>query len=220
MCARLDPLVLVVEDRRLDRALEELVRVAAEELVEGVVAGDVERDPLAAPPGAAPHLPQAGDRAREGDADRGVELADVDPELERVGGDHREQLAGGEPRLDLAALLRRVAGAVGRDPLGEVRPGRGPRGASARSAGSARPRGGCAGSRSSAGRRRRGRRPAPPPPRAPSGGSSSSGRSPAGSRSRSAARPGARRRSRPAGTARRRAARRARPGSRSSPRRA
>ena len=43
----LDPLVRVVEDRRLDRAREELVGVAAEELVERVLAGDVERDPLA-----------------------------------------------------------------------------------------------------------------------------------------------------------------------------
>ena len=36
-----DLLVLVVEDRRLDRTVEELVGVAAEELVERVVAGDV-----------------------------------------------------------------------------------------------------------------------------------------------------------------------------------
>ncbi len=115
-----DPLVAVIEDRRLDGPLEELVGVPAEELVERVLAGDVHRDPLAPAPGPAPHLAQAGDGAREGGADRGVELADVDPELERVGGDHREQLARREPRLDLAALLRRVAGPVGRDPVGEL----------------------------------------------------------------------------------------------------
>ena len=117
----LDPLVLVVEDRRLDRALEELVGVAAEELVERVLAGDVEREPLAAPARPAPHLAQARDRAGEGDADRGVELADVDAQLERVGGDDREQLAGRQPGLDLAALLRRVAGPVRGDPLGQLR---------------------------------------------------------------------------------------------------
>ena len=33
----LDPLVAVVEDRRLDRAAEELLGVAAEELVEAVI---------------------------------------------------------------------------------------------------------------------------------------------------------------------------------------
>ena len=42
------------------------------------------------------------------------------PELERVGGDDAEQLALDEPALELAPLLRRVAGAVGRDPLGEL----------------------------------------------------------------------------------------------------
>ena len=48
-----DLLVGVVEDRRLDRAAEELVGVAAEELVERVLAGDVDREaaPRAAPPG-------------------------------------------------------------------------------------------------------------------------------------------------------------------------
>ena len=97
----------VVEDRRLDRAGEELVGVAAEELVERVLAGDVERDPVAAAPRPAPHLPQAGDRAGEGDADRRVELADVDPELERVGGDDREQLAASVSR---ASISRRCCG--------------------------------------------------------------------------------------------------------------
>ena len=50
-------LVLVVEDRRLDRPLEELVGVAAEELVERVVAGDVDRQPAAR---GAPRGPTSG----------------------------------------------------------------------------------------------------------------------------------------------------------------
>ena len=54
--------------------------------------------------------------------DGGVERADVDAELERVGRDDGEQLAVDQPALELAALLRRVAGAVGRDALGQ--PGR------------------------------------------------------------------------------------------------
>ncbi len=73
--------------------LEELLRVAREELVERVLAGDVDGQAAAAAAGASPHLAQAGDGAGEGDADRGVELADVDPELERVGRDDAEQLA-------------------------------------------------------------------------------------------------------------------------------
>ena len=124
-----DLLVLVVEDRGLDRAVEELVGVAAEELVERVLARDVDGQAAAAAAGAAPHLAQRGDGAGERDADRGVERADVDAELQRVGGDDAEQLALDEPALDLAPLLGGVAGAVGRDPLAPAR--RGPRSSSA-----------------------------------------------------------------------------------------
>ena len=51
---------------------------------------------------------------------RGVEVADVDAQLERVGGHDRQQLALGQPALELAPLRGRVAGAVGGDPLGQV----------------------------------------------------------------------------------------------------
>ena len=94
--------------------------MAAEELVQRVLARDVDGQPAPAPPGPAPHLAQRGDRAGEGDADRRVERADVDAELQRVGGDDAEQLAVDEPLLELAPLLRRVARAVGRDPLGQL----------------------------------------------------------------------------------------------------
>jgi hypothetical protein len=117
-----DLLRLVVEDRRLDWAIEELVGVTAEELVESVVARDIERKPPVAPPSATPHLAQAGDGPGEGDADGGVEVADVDPELERVGRHDREQLAVGQPALDLAPLRGGVAGAIRSDPLRQVGP--------------------------------------------------------------------------------------------------
>ena len=71
-------------------------------------------------PGAPPHLAQRGDGAGERDDDRRVELADVDAELERVGRDHRAQLAARQPALELAPLLGGVAGAVGDDALGEL----------------------------------------------------------------------------------------------------
>ena len=103
-----DLLVLVVEDGVLHRAVEELVGVAAEELVERVLARDVDREAAPAPAGAAPLLAQAGDGAGERDADRGVERADVDAELERVGGDDPEQLALDELAARLEPLLRRV----------------------------------------------------------------------------------------------------------------
>ena len=120
----MDLLGLVVEDRLLHRPLEELGRVAAEELVERVLAGHVHREAGVAPPGAAPHLAQARDGAGEGHAERGVEVADVDAQLEGVGGDDREQVALRQPLLDLAPLGGRVAGAVGRDALGQVGPAR------------------------------------------------------------------------------------------------
>ena len=116
----MDLLVLVVEDRVLDGAVEELVGVAAEELVERVLARDVDGEPAAAAAGAAPLLSQRCHRPRERHADGGVERADVDAELERVGGHDAEQLARDELVLELAPLLRGVAGAVGRDPLGEL----------------------------------------------------------------------------------------------------
>ncbi len=120
-----DQRALVVEDRGLHGPVEELVGVAAEELVERVLAGEVYGQPVAAPldrgaPGATPHLLQRGDGAGEGDDERGVERADVDAELERVGRDHGAQLAAHQPALELAPLLGGVAGAVGHDELGQL----------------------------------------------------------------------------------------------------
>ena len=53
-----------------------------------------------------------------------VQQPDVDPELERVRRADAEQLALEQPPLDLAALLRRVAGAVRREPRRRRRAGR------------------------------------------------------------------------------------------------
>src|ERR1700735_5340372 len=115
-----DLAVAWIEDRGLDRAPDELVRMAAEELVERVLAGDVDRQTAAATAGPSPHLAQAGDRPRERHTDGGVELADVDPQLEGVGRDHAEQLARGRAALELVALGRRVPGPVGSDPFGDL----------------------------------------------------------------------------------------------------
>ena len=108
-----DPGIRVVEDRRLDAAREECVRLAREELVERVLARDEHGQPALTAAGAAPLLTQRGDRPREADRDRAVEEADVDAELERVGRRHAEQLALDEASLDVAPLLCRVAGAIG-----------------------------------------------------------------------------------------------------------
>ena len=132
-------LVLVVEDRGLDRPLQELVGMAAEELVERVLARDVDREPAAAPPGAAPHLAQRRDGPRERHADRGIQRPDVDPQLQRIGRHDAEQLAVHQPPLELAPLRRRVARPVRRDPLGQRRDARAASAPATRSAPSARP---------------------------------------------------------------------------------
>src|SRR4029079_13665625 len=58
-----------------------------------------------------PLLAEARDRAGEADRDRAVEAADVDAELQGVGGGDPQEVALDEPPLDLPPLLRRVAGA-------------------------------------------------------------------------------------------------------------
>jgi hypothetical protein len=98
-----DPRVRVVEDRRLDapRAERSGSRRRTGRARPRSRRGSRARS---AAPGAAPLLPQRGDRAREADRDRAVEEADVDPELERVGRRHAEQLALDEATLDLPPL--------------------------------------------------------------------------------------------------------------------
>jgi hypothetical protein len=110
-----DELGAVIQDRRLDGAVEELLRMAAEELVERVVSGHVERKPPAPATRAAPLLAKACDGSGERHGDRRVEMPDVDAELERVRRDHAEQLALGEPALELPPLLGGVAGSVRSD---------------------------------------------------------------------------------------------------------
>ena len=108
----------MVEDRGLHPAREERIRLAREELVEGVVRGDEDREAPVAPAGAPPLLSQRRHGPRKADGDRAVEEPDVDPQLERVGRGHAEQLALDEAALDLTTLCCGVPGAVGREPLG------------------------------------------------------------------------------------------------------
>ena len=102
--SEVDRLVLVVHDRRLDGPVEELLGMAAEELVERVLAGDVDGEAAAAAARATPHLAQRRDRAGERHDDACIECTDVDAELERVGRDDRQQLAAHQPALDLTPL--------------------------------------------------------------------------------------------------------------------
>ena len=65
--------------------------------------------------GAAHLLPGAGERARVAGEHRGVEPADVDAQLERVGGDDAADAALAQAALDRAALVRQIAAAVALD---------------------------------------------------------------------------------------------------------
>jgi hypothetical protein len=120
---QVDLLVLVVEDRRLDRDGRGTRPVAAEELVERVVAPRrTSRGPVSRRP-ARPHIWRSRRRSREGHARCAASSSpDVDAELERVGRDDGEQVAlrpaGARSRAAAAACSR----PVGRDPLGQVGP--------------------------------------------------------------------------------------------------
>ena len=110
-----------VDGGRLHLSPQELVGVLDEELLQGVVAGDEDPQALAlAPAGPAPLLPEAGHGPRVAHGDGGVEGADVDAQLERAGADHGQELAAEQHALDAPALLGRVAGAIGRQLLGQT----------------------------------------------------------------------------------------------------
>ena len=75
--------------------------------------------------GAADALQERGDRARRAELADQVDVADVDAELERRGGDQRLQLAALQALLGVEPLLARQAAVVRGDvllaePLGQV----------------------------------------------------------------------------------------------------
>ena len=97
----------------LGGAAEEIVRMLDHVLIEGRAGGHQHRGRgalAAARPSRA--LPARCDGARVAGHHHGVERADVDPQLERVRGHYRADLAVAQLALDLAALARQVAAAV------------------------------------------------------------------------------------------------------------
>ncbi len=117
-----DVRVVQVDDRLLDAASQEAVRLAHEVLVERVLAGHQHGVAVAGPAGPAPALAQAGDRAGEPGDQRDVQAADVDAQLERLRGHDGVELVGEQTAFDVAPLLRRVAGAVRLHALRRVPP--------------------------------------------------------------------------------------------------
>lgn len=91
-----------------------------EEGVQGVVAGDQDRERApAGASGAARLLPQGGAGAGVAGDQDGVQPGDVDAEFEGGGGGEAEQLAGVEGAFEGSAFLGEVAAAVGGDPPGQ-----------------------------------------------------------------------------------------------------
>ena len=108
-----DVQVVGVDPALLHGRVEEVVRMAGDELVQRGRVGNQYRDRGArAPAGAARLLPRRGHAPRIAEEDGGVEAADVDAELEGVGGDHPQHRAFAEAALDLAPLQRQVAAPV------------------------------------------------------------------------------------------------------------
>ncbi len=116
-----DVRVARVQHGRLHRPPEQRLGVVHEVGVQRVVARDQDGERLLPGPAGAPGLlPHRGDGAGPAGEHDGVEAADVQAELEGVGGGDAEQLAALQPLLERAALLRQVARAVGRDPVDEL----------------------------------------------------------------------------------------------------
>ncbi len=119
-CGPEDVGVVGVEDVGLDGLAEERLRVGDQVGVERVVAGDHHAEGVpGAATGPADLLPQCGAGAGEAREQDGVEAADVDAELERVGRGQAEQSPGTQRLLELATLLGEVAAAVGGDLVDE-----------------------------------------------------------------------------------------------------
>ena len=107
--------VVRVEDVGLDGLAEQRLGMVDQVGVQRVVARHHHAECVArAAPGAADLLPQRGPGAGEAGEQHGVEPADVDAELEGVGGGEPEQPPGAQGLLQLAALLGQVAAAVRR----------------------------------------------------------------------------------------------------------
>jgi hypothetical protein len=109
-----------VDHRRLGRLPEQVRRMGHEVLVQRIVLGHQHRQRgLRPPPGPARLLPHRGARSRVARKDRRVQGPDVDPQLERRGRRHRQQIAVRQSPLQGPALFRQVPGPVRLHPAGQ-----------------------------------------------------------------------------------------------------
>ena len=111
-----DVQVVGVDERVLRRAVEEIRRIAHDELVDRRAARDQHGRRSRRPPaGAAGPLPCRGNRARIASHHADVEGADVDAQLQRIGGNDGADLRFAQPALDFAAAVRQIAATIAAD---------------------------------------------------------------------------------------------------------
>jgi len=114
--------ILRVDHGAFGCAAGELGRMGHVPLVELVVARDEHgRGAPLGTAGPAGLLPHRRERSREAVEHDRVEPADVDAELERVGGRHAEQAPAGQVELELAPFGREIAGPIRGDAGTEAR---------------------------------------------------------------------------------------------------
>ena len=109
--------VVRIQARLLGPAAEQELRVVDHIPVDRRRRRDDDGDARLSPPPGPPHLlPRGGDGARVAGQDRDVEAADVDAELQGVGGHDAQDLAVAQATLDRPSLRGQVAAAVAADP--------------------------------------------------------------------------------------------------------
>src|SRR2546425_13375263 len=105
---------------------KEVLGMVDEVLVQRAARGHIDGGGGTTAPSSTPDLlPGAGDRPGVAAENRGIEVPDVDPQLERVGADHAADRSIAQAVLDLAPLQREVPTPVAADrpafakPVGE-----------------------------------------------------------------------------------------------------
>src|SRR5262245_19305343 len=114
-----DVQVVRIDERMFRRTLEEIRRVAHDELIERSAARYQHRGRLPrATARASSPLPRCSDGSRIAGHDGHVQGADIDAELERVGRNHCPDTAFAQSPLDLASPQRQVPATVTADAPG------------------------------------------------------------------------------------------------------
>ena len=117
-----DVQVVRIDQRVFGRGVEEVRRMADDELIQRGTRGDHHRRrPARAPAGPSGALPCRRNRSGIPRHHAGIERPDINPELERIGGDHGADLSLAEAALDLAAPVRKITAAIAAHPFGRAR---------------------------------------------------------------------------------------------------